>query len=66
MCIVKQDLVFKHECRGQKRGRIPVAGVKEVTVGEKVYTVDFGDGECDTMVTITIGDESRTIDLSDR
>lgn len=66
MTIVKEDLVFKRDCRGEKKGRIPVAGVKEVSVGEKIYTVDFGDGECDTIVTITIGEETETIDLSDR
>jgi hypothetical protein len=63
---VKEDLVFKRACRGEKRGRIPVSGVKEVTIGEQVYTVDFGDGECDTIITITSGDETKTIDLSDR
>ena len=65
-CLVKEDLVFKRACRGFKKGRIPVAGVKEVTIGDRVYTVDFGDGECDTIVTITSGDQSETIDLSDR
>lgn len=65
-CLVKEDLVFKRTCRGQKKGRIPVDGVKEVTLGDRVYTVDFGDGECDTIVTITSGDETKTIDLSDR
>ena len=63
---VKEDLVFKRACRGTKRGRIPVAGVKEVIIGEREYTVDFGDGECDTIVTITSGDQTETIDLSDR
>ena len=63
---VKEDLVFKRMCRGAKRGRIPVAGVKEVTLGDRVFTVDFGDGECDTIVTITSGDQTQTVDLSDR
>lgn len=65
-CLVKEDLVFKRACRGNKKGRIPVAGIKEVTLGDRVFTVDFGDGECDTIVTITSGDESETVDLSDR
>jgi len=63
---VKEDLVFKRACRGAKIGRIPVAGVKEVTYGDRMFTIDFGDGECDTIVTITSGDETKTIDLSDR
>jgi hypothetical protein len=64
--IVKESLVFKRTCRGQNRGRIPVAGIKEVTLGARVFTVDFGDGECDNIVTITSGDETTTVDLSDR
>ena len=64
--LVKEDLVFKRACRNARRGRIPVAGVKEVSLGDRVFTVDFGDGECDTIVTITSGDETQTIDLSDR
>ena len=66
ICVVKRDLVFKKTCQGQKRGRIPVAGVKEVTVGDRVYTINFGEGECDTIVTITSGDLTETVDLSDR
>jgi hypothetical protein len=66
MTLIKEDLVFKRACRNSKRGRIPVAGVKEVSLGERVYTIDFGDGECDTIITITSGDETRTVDLADR
>jgi len=64
--IVTEDLVYKVMCMGRTKGRIPVAGVKEVTLGERVFTVDFGDGECDTIVTITSGDQTETVDLSDR
>ena len=65
-CVVLSDLVYKRSCRNSVRGRIPVAGVKEVVFGDRTYTIDFGDGECDTIVTITTGDETKTIDLSDR
>jgi hypothetical protein len=34
---------------------IPVSGKIEITVGEVTGTVDFGDGTCDNIVTITIG-----------
>ena len=64
--IVIESLVYKRMCRGAKGGRIPVAGVKDVTYGERVFSIDFGDGECDTIVTITSGDETKTVDLSDR
>jgi hypothetical protein len=65
-CLVLEDLVYKRSCRDSKKGRIPVAGVKEVVFGDRKYIVDFGDGECDTIITITSGDETKTIDLSDR
>ena len=65
-CLVLEDLVYKRSCRNLKKGRFPVAGVKEVVFGDRKYIVDFGDGECDTIVTITTGDETKTIDLSDR
>lgn len=64
--VVLEDLIIKRACMGPKRGRLPVAGIKEVTIGNKTYTIDFGDGECDTLVTVTVDGESRTIDLSDR
>ncbi len=64
--LVIEDLIIKRACMGPNGGRLPVAGVKEITFGDKTYTVDFGDGECDTIVTVTVDGESRTIDLSDR
>ncbi len=63
---VLADLIFKRTCRGQNKARIPVQGIKEVTVGDKTYLVDFGDGECDSIVTITTNGETREVDLSDR
>ena len=65
-CLVLEDLIYKRVCRDSVRGRIPVAGVKEVVFGDRKYIIDFGDGECDNLVTITSGDETKTINLSDR
>ena len=65
-CLVLEDLVYKRECRGPKKGRIPVSGVKEVVFGGRTFIIDFGDGECDTMVTITSDGETKTVDLADR
>lgn len=65
-CVVLEDLVYKRACRGQKKGRIPVSGVKEVVFGGRTFTIDFGDGECDTLVTITTDGETKTVDLTDR
>lgn len=50
-------LVFKRGCMAS-RVFIPVAGVKEMTVGENVAIIDFGDGDCDNEVSVSInGDE---------
>jgi hypothetical protein len=65
-CVVASDLVILRACRGEKGGRIPVSGVKDVTIGDATYSVDFGDGECDSIVTITSGDDIKVVDLSDR
>lgn len=63
---VMENLVYKRECRGRHMGRVPVAGLLALTYGDREMTIDFGDGSCDTMITITEGDQSKTIDLSDR
>ena len=45
----------------------PTAGDMQVDSSDPVFTatVDFGDGTCDTLVTVTIGDMSMEIDLAD-
>lgn len=63
---VKEDLVFKKACRENNKARVPVQGIKEVIFGDKTTTIDFGDGECDSIVTITVNGESREVDLSNR
>ena len=43
-----------------------VSGVVEITKGEREYTVDFGDGSCDNLVTITDADgNTKEIALKD-
>ena len=63
---VLTDLIFKRECRAMNRARIPVAGIKEVVIGDETHIVDFGDGECDSIVTITANGETTEVDLSHR
>ena len=64
--LVISDLIYKKECFAPGTGRYPVAGVKDVILNGITYTVDFGDGECDSIVTVTVDGVSETIDLSDR
>lgn len=49
-----ETLVFKRNCG------LPVSGVKVFTVDGKEITVDYGDGECDRIVTYTVGDRTRS------
>lgn len=50
-------LVFRVACR-----RV-VKGIQVVTRGGKTYTTDFGDGTCDSPVTVTDGTNSWTVKL---
>ncbi|MEM7298140.1 MAG: hypothetical protein AAF391_07725 [Bacteroidota bacterium] len=51
--VITERLVYSRACRGS-RVFIPVSGVKEITFGDNVMVVDYGDGECDNIVTVTI------------
>lgn len=62
---VLTDLVYKKFCRGERRLKIPVQGTKQIVVGERECVVDFGDGECDTIVEVTCGGETKTYDITD-
>ncbi len=63
---VLADLIFKRDCRASNKARIPVAGIKEIVVGDVTTIIDFGDGECDSIVTITKNGRTVEVDLSDR
>lgn len=62
---ILEELVFTRACR---RGRIivPVSGVIQKTVGDKVATIDFGDGECDNIAVVTVDGESKRIEIHPR
>ena len=50
--ITLEPLVFIRGC-GNHRIIVPVSGVKEYTRGEETYVIDFGDGTCDRIATVT-------------
>ena len=50
-----EDLVFKRACRFE-RIFVPVSGVKVRTVGDATVTIDYGDGSCDNLATVTRAD----------
>lgn len=58
-----ERIVYKRGCR-RLRIFIPVAGVKQITSGENVVVIDYGDGECDNIATVTVNDgEPREINF---
>ena len=63
---VLADLVYRRACREFNKARIPVSGIKEVVIGEDTHIVDFGDGECDSIVTITADGVTVEVDLANR
>jgi len=63
--VITETLVFKRRCRLEEtRVFIPVSGIKEINKGGQVYVVNFGDGHCDNIITVTHGDITKVIDLS--
>jgi hypothetical protein len=57
-----ETLIFKRSCRAGKKF-IPVSGVKQITKGEVVITIDFGDGECDNIAIKTVDGVSTEITI---
>ncbi len=51
---IQETLVFKRGCG------FPVSGVKIYTKDAKQITIDYGTGECDRIVTYTVGDRTFT------
>lgn len=47
--VITEDIVFKNSCSRRK----PVDGTIQLTIGLMTSTIDFGDGTCDNVFTIT-------------
>lgn len=62
---ISKDIVFKRSCmESPKRIFIPVSGTKNVTVGSKNMIIDFGEGACDKIATVTVDGVSKEITLN--
>jgi len=59
---ILDDLVFKRSCMAH----VPVQGVKEFVSGDTTITMNFGDGECDNLVDVTINGVTETIEIPGR
>jgi len=60
---IEEDLVYKIRCR-QDLTYLPVSGVKVITTGDNLIVMDFGDGECDNIITASFNGVIRTIEVS--
>lgn len=58
-CEITNPLRFKMSCRSP----FPVSGTKTITKNDSTATVDFGDGECDTLASLTIDNITTEITL---
>ena len=55
---ITSPLIYKNGCF------YPVSGVITIeTDGEETKTIDYGDGECDKKITVTVGDQTEEIEL---
>jgi len=61
---ITKPLVFKRACAIESKMVIPVEGTKQLVVNDKMITTDFGAGNCDTTITITINGRSKEITVS--
>ena len=59
---VNTPLVFKRGCGNG----LPVSGIKEMAVGNREASIDYGDGTCDRVVTITMNGETVTREINPR
>jgi hypothetical protein len=60
---IVEPLIYTRQCIVSSKGSVPVKGVKELLVGSKKITTNYGDGSCDKQVTITIKGKSKQVEL---
>jgi hypothetical protein len=61
---VDSNLVYSRACQLSNKVFIPVSGRKIFIVDGKTYTVDYGNGDCDNDITITVNGVSKTITVN--
>ncbi len=61
---ITKPLVYKRSCAIINKVFIPVEGTKELKTGGKSVTIDYGNGNCNNKVTITILGKSKEVELT--
>ena len=61
--LILETIVYKNICKLEGI-HAPVQGLKQITIGDATGTIDFGDGECDNIVTVTRDGSTETIELT--
>jgi hypothetical protein len=60
---ITKPMVYKRECAISDRVFMAVEGTKEMIVDGKKIVIDYGSGECDKLVTITVDGVTREIEV---
>ena len=61
---ITEPIVWKRGCLPMKRVMIPVQGIKVREVeGQSSCTINYGDGTCDNLVTITKDGNSKEVEI---
>ncbi len=58
---ITKDLVYSRACVISDKVFIPVSGTKVFITDSKAFTVDYGDGTCDNIITVSTAAGSKTI-----
>lgn len=62
--VVQKDIVYSRACQISNRVFIAVSGTKVFTTDSKTFTVDYGNGDCDNDITVTVNGVSKTITVN--
>ncbi|MBK5278056.1 MAG: hypothetical protein JJE09_04245 [Bacteroidia bacterium] len=59
---ITKALVYKRSCVASKVF-VAVEGTKKFTSGDRTMTIDFGSGDCDNKVTVTVNGVSKEVEI---
>jgi len=60
---ITEDIVFKGSCFSVNKF-LPVSGEKVLLVGDREITVNYGEGDCDNTISVTIGGVTREVTVN--